>query len=265
MTDTAKSEYSNSETLKEFRGKYGVKCEHEDIYLAFVKDYDKNAVQAFLDYVLSAERIDINNAIVELERFFQACIVEPGFEQQSEFNTNEEIINFSGFSLNMSYWENSHIQCSSCEECIEKSRNPELSESETVRFLNKALEYDPNSEEALLERASQCESLGYYNDAITDLKHYISIAGDEDYIIDSSLQLIDLHILSKKYELGIDLANKFMKQYPADEYFLFGRAKLYRYAGMLSEAKTDLKKLEELGHGAIEVNLKKMDQHDAWL
>jgi hypothetical protein len=249
----------HTELLDGFRGKYGEECKSEDIYLSFAKTYSKELVEAFLDYTLSAEPIDIDTAVIDLERFFVSCIVEPG-AQESEFSASDEIFHVNGYYLNMTNWENSHIQCFDCQQCIEKSKDDNLSDEERVRYLNKALNYDENSEEALYERARYCEQLGHYNDAISDLKRYILLTEDIDDILENAVQIIDLYILAKGYEKGIDFASEWLIRYPHDEFFLLGRAKLLYRANMINEAMNDLKTLEELGHGNLEKNLVKINQ-----
>jgi tetratricopeptide (TPR) repeat protein len=248
-----------AELLDGFRAKYGEECKSEDIYLGFAKTYNNEVVEAFLDYTLSAEPIDINAAVIDLERFFVSCIVEPS-AQESEFSASDEIFHVNGYYLNMTNWENSHIQCFDCQQCIEKSRDDNLSDEDRIRYLNKALNYDENSEEALYERACYCEQLGHYNDAISDLKRHILLIEDIDDILENVLQIIDLYILAKKYEEGIDFASEWIIRHPQDQFFLLGRAKLLYRANMINEAMKDLKTLEELGHGNLEKNLVKINQ-----
>jgi len=249
----------HSELLDGFRSKYGEECSSEDVYLSFAKAYNNEVVEAFLDYTLSAEPIDIDTAVIELERFFVSCIVEPSV-QESEFSASDEIFHINGYCLNMTNWEDSHIQCFDCQQCIEKSRDDNISDEERVRYLNKALNYDENSEEALYERSCYCEQLGHYNDAISDLKRYILLAEDIDDILENAVHIIDLYILAKKYEEGILFANEWITRYPQDQFFLLGRAKLLYRTNMINEAMKDLKTLEELGYGDQKENLMKINQ-----
>jgi tetratricopeptide (TPR) repeat protein len=258
--DPGSSEDPNAALLDEFRIKYGTSCALEDTYLANASIYGGKVVQAFLDYALSAEPIDISTAVNDLGRFFVSCIEEPGSKIESEFCSSDEIIQVDGYCLNMTTWENSHIECHSLQECVEKSRADHLSDEERVRYLNKALCYDRDNEEALYERACHCEQLGYYNDAILDLKRYISLVGDIDVRLESAVQIIDLYALASSHAEGIEFASEWIARYPDDQYFLIRRAKLLYRAGMIDEAMADLGLLEKLGHGNKEDNLTKIVQ-----
>ena len=266
MSSHSKNNSSLSKVnLRDFRGKYGFDCQNEDAYLDFVSSYGIKPVQAFIDYVLSAEPIDIDTAVSDLERFFRACIVDSKLEQQSEFHATDDFIYSDGYCLNMSLWGNSHIQCFSCKECLEKAQDSNLSDEEIVRYLNKAFEFDPNSEEVLLNRASYLESLGCYNDAIRDLKRYLLFSEDIDQKNDCSLQIIDLYILAKNCSAGLDFVDECIQRDPNDEYFIFGKAKLLFHSDLINEAKDVLKLLNDLGHGTVDDNLSKLEKYDAWL
>jgi tetratricopeptide (TPR) repeat protein len=258
--DPESSEGPNAALLDEFKIKYGDSCTFEDIYLANATIYGSKVVQAFLDYALSAEPIDINTAVNDLGRFFVSCIADPGSITESEFCASDEIIQVDGYYLNMTNWENSHIECHSLQECVGKSREYYISNEERVRYLNKALHFDKDSEEALYERACYCEQLGYFNDAISDLKRYIRIADDIETKLETAAQVITLYIIAKSFAKGIEFASEWIQQYPQDQDLLIRRAKLLYRAGLIDEAMEDLGLLEELGHGSAKDNLNKIVQ-----
>lgn len=241
--------------LKAFKDKYGDQCRLEDAYMHLAGEYGSEAVQAFLDYVISAEGCDIDTAVRDLSRFFFDCLVDSDSTDLPEFSAADEIISAGSLQLNMTTWEYAHIHCSSCQECIEKSRESGLSNDERIRYLTKALNYEQNKKEALLDRACYCGELGYFNDAISELMRYIDIADDPDDAYEAAWRVVRFYSDSGSFLDGIEFASKWLDRFPGDPELLFGRARnLYR-ANMHSEAMEDLRLLESLGHGSLDDNL----------
>jgi tetratricopeptide (TPR) repeat protein len=246
--------------LKAFRNKYGDQCGSEDAYMYLASKYGSEAVQAFLDYVISAESCHIDTAVRDLSRFFVDCLVDSEAALLPEFSAADEIISAGSLQLNMTTWEYSHIQCSSCRECIEKSRESGLSNEERIRYLIKALNYEQNNKEALLDRACYCGELGYFNDAISELMRYIKIADEPDDVYEAAWRIVRFYSNSESFLDGIEFASKWLDRYPGDPELLFGRARILYRANMHSEAMEDLKLLESLGHGSLDDNIADIKQ-----
>lgn len=240
---------------------YGYACDLEHVYIEMCYEFGEEPVQAFLDYVIRGSNCTIATALQDLSRTFKQCLVNSEDISESEFSSlNDDIIHVGNYRLNMSTWENEHIQCVAPDDCIERSQASGLSCEDRVRFLSKALQYDCNNPEALYLRAIYCAELGFCRDSISDLKRYLELVEGEDDKLGAAFLIIEWHSRLDLCDGGVEFANEWISRFPRDPDLLFGRARLLCKAGQFSKAIDDLVLCEELGHGSLNESLAQISE-----